>query len=379
MGAESKLSYHYKINTAKNELQVGARYLLERAYEKRINGKKADALSGDLVEDEIRTGNAVSAYAQNQTSLGKKFIITAGLRMEHYQYQRQILRNTFTIDSVPKLVDTNLMAQNTIVSLIPGIGANFLLKPSLTLFTGVHRGYAPPRIKDAISNNGDVYQLNAEESWNYELGLRGKINSALTYELCAYRLDFSNQIIPVSESSGGAGAGLVNGGATLNQGLEAAFKWHLSQWLKTTSKLILSGNFTFTDARFNGDRFVSNGAAKVNVKNNFTPYAPKYYHNLGLNAELKNGIGCQFNANLIGQQYTDALNSIKPSADGRNGLMPAYRVLDAGVYARLVKYGVYANLTVKNVLNERYITTRRPQGIRVGLPRYFTFSIQYEF
>ena len=379
MGAESKLSYQYKIKKTKNELQVGARYLMERAYEKRINGKKADALSGDLVEDEIRSGQALSAYAQNQTSIGKKLIITAGLRMEHYQYQRQILRNTFTINSVARVLDTNLVAENTIFSLIPGIGANVAMKPYLTLFTGVHKGYAPPRVKDAISNSGEVYQLNAEESWNYELGLRGKIHSALTYELCAYRLDFSNQIIPVSESSGGAGAGLVNGGATRNQGVEAAFKWHISQWMKTSSKLILTGNFTFTDARFNGDRFVNNGSTKVNVNNNFTPYAPQYFHNLGLNAELKNGIGCLLNANLVGQQYTDALNSVTPSADGRNGLMSAYKVFDAGVYARLAKYGLYANFTVKNILNERYITSRRPQGIRVGLPRYFTFSIQYEF
>ncbi len=379
LGAESKLTYKYTLKSIKNELQSGVRYLYERAYEQRINGKKADALSGDLVEDEIRTGLAFSAYAQNQSAISKKLSLTLGLRLEQYNYQRQILRNTFTINSVAKVLDTNLISENSILNLIPGIGANFIINRNFSIFTGVHKGYAPPRIKDAISNSGEVYQLNAEESWNYELGLRGKLNSFLTYELCAYRLDFSNQIIPVSESSGGTGAGLVNGGATLNQGFEGAFKWHISQWLKTSTKIALTGNFTFTDARFNDDRFISSGSNKVNVKNNYTPYAPKYFHNAGLNIEHPKGFGCNLNANFVGEQFTDALNTITPSADGRNGLIKAYKVMDAGVYARFLKDKLYANFTVKNILNERYITSKRPQGIRVGLPRYFTFSIQYDF
>jgi Fe(3+) dicitrate transport protein len=379
LGAETKMTYKFQLKGVKNEWVTGMRYLFERANEQRINGKKADALSGDLVEDEIRTGLAFSAYTQNQASIGKKLVITAGLRLEQYTYQRQILRNTFTVNSVAKVLDTNLISENSILNLIPGIGANVLLKPGLTIFIGIHKGYAPPRIKDAISNSGEVYQLNAEESWNYELGLRGKYKNALTYEICAYRLDFSNQIIPVSESSGGTGAGLVNGGATINQGVEAAFKWHLSEWLKTKTKLSVNGSFTFTDARFNDDRFVNSGLTKVNVNNNFTPYAPKYFHNMGLNVEFPKGFGCNINANMVGQQFTDALNSVTPSADGRNGLISAYNVLDAGVFAKLAKYGLYANFTVKNVLNERYIVSKRPQGIRVGLPRYYTFSLQYEF
>lgn len=379
IGAESKLTYKYSLKHVKNELQSGVRYLYERAYEQRINGKKADALSGDLVEDEIRTGLAFSAYAQNQSMLSKKLSLTLGLRLEQYNYQRQILRNTFTINSVAKVLDTNLISENAIFNLIPGIGTNFMINKSLSLFAGMHKGYAPPRIKDAISNSGEVYQLNAEESWNYELGLRGKLKSVLSYEICAYRLDFSNQIIPVSESSGGTGAGLVNGGATLNQGIEAAFRWHISQWLKSSTKIAVTGNFTFTDARFNDDRFVNSGSLKVNVKNNYTPYAPKYFHNAGLNIERPKGFGCNLNANFVGEQYTDALNTIAPSADGRNGLIKAYKVMDAGVYARFAKNKLYANFTVKNILNERYITSKRPQGIRVGLPRYFTFSVQYDF
>jgi Fe(3+) dicitrate transport protein len=42
-------------------------------------------------------------------------------------------------------------------------------------------------------------------------------------------LDFSNQVIPVSQSSGGTGAGLVNGGRTLHKGIEAGITFEVLQ------------------------------------------------------------------------------------------------------------------------------------------------------
>ena len=41
-----------------------------------------------------------------------------------------------------------------------------------TLFAGVHRGFAPPRVKDAITNTGVSLELDPEMSWNYEAGAR---------------------------------------------------------------------------------------------------------------------------------------------------------------------------------------------------------------
>ena len=45
----------------------------------------------------------------------------------------------------------------------------------LSVFGGVHRGFAPPRTEDVISNTtGGVVELDPERSWNYELGLRSR-------------------------------------------------------------------------------------------------------------------------------------------------------------------------------------------------------------
>lgn len=47
----------------------------------------------------------------------------------------------------------------------------------------------------------------------------------------AYHMAFSNQVIPVSESSGGTGSGLVSGGETLHEGIETAVVMDISRWL----------------------------------------------------------------------------------------------------------------------------------------------------
>ncbi|MBK9737618.1 MAG: hypothetical protein IPO92_22740 [Saprospiraceae bacterium] len=74
-------------------------------------------------------------------------------------------------------------------------------------------------------------------------------------ELTAFHMNFSNQVIPVSESSGGIGVGLINGGSTLHQGLESALQCNISEmmgWTKTT--LLINSGVTYVDAHFTGDR-----------------------------------------------------------------------------------------------------------------------------
>jgi Fe(3+) dicitrate transport protein len=380
-GMESKLNHEYLFLKRASEVKAGVRYLAEKAFEQRKNGKKYDAKSGDLVEDEIRTGNAVSAFVHNQISLTSKVILTAGVRLENYDYNRNILRNTFRINNVNRIVDTNLIAKNSIMSIIPGAGLNFNIKPNNTIFAGVHKGFAPPRLKDAITAQGVVYQLDAEESWNYELGTRGTFRQFLTYELTGFYMQFENQIIPVSESSGGTGSGLVNGGQTIHQGIEASYKLNIFNMLrsKSRSKLHFQNNLSFVKAYYNKDRFINSGSEQVNIKNNYTPYAPKYFHTASLNYELPMGLGFVANASFTGEQFGDELNSITPSNDGREGMIKAFKVFDANVYYKIKKINAQLSGSVKNLTNERYIASRRPQGIRVGLPRIAVVTFEMTF
>lgn len=380
LGIEPRLTYKYQFLQTSNELQTGVRYLYEKAYEQRINGKKYDASAGDMVENEERWGNAFSVYAQNQMNIGEKWTFTGGIRIEHYDYTRNILRNSFNINGVTAVRDTNIVAGNQVTGFIPGAGINFNYLPSHTIFAGIHRGFAPPRIKDAISTVGQAYQLEAEKSWNAELGTRGSTsNQMLSYELTAFYMNFDNQIIPVSESSGGTGVGLVNGGQTLHAGVEIGGRWDIARLFDPEYTLAIFANATLTKATYSTDRFIAQSAENTNIKDNRTPYAPEHILSGGIHAEVPFGLGIQINALIIGNQFTDELNTVTPSADGRTGLLKSYQVFDANLYYQLPRINARFNLSAKNITDTRYIVSRRPQGIKVGLPRFITAGIDISF
>jgi Fe(3+) dicitrate transport protein len=367
-GIEPRIYLNYSVVNLKSELEGGFRFLYERAFEQRIDGSNADALSGALREDEIRTGYASSIFAQNRFYLTEDFTVIPGIRLENFDYERNIFRINFR--------DTSLINNNNVFSVVPGIGFNYNFNNMYSVFAGVHRGFAPPRIKDAITNGGNAQQLEAELSWNYEAGVRANLSSMLFLEITGYMLDFSNQIIPVSESSGGSGTGLVNGGETLHMGLETGIRFAIDQLINTAYKISLGTNLTISKSNYDADRFMTVNGERINIKANKLPYAPEMYLSGMLDINSPFGLGVLFSGTYIGEQFTDELNTTVPSADGQTGQMPSYFVFD--VTGRYFFTGLNSSLyvSVKNLLDERYIASRRPQGIKVGLPRFITAGIE---
>lgn len=376
VGAESKLTYDYTIAGMKSEVNAGVRYLYEHAFEQRIDGADAAASVGVIREDEVRTGFAASAFVHNQTRINEKFSLTAGVRVENYNYERDIRRRRFG----GVITDTSLVADNGLVSIIPGAGFNYNISDRVGFFGGVHRGFAPPRIKDAISGDGEAYELEAELSWNFELGTRGRLENGIGYEVTAFYMDFSNQIIPVAESAGGMGAGVVNGGATLHYGIEAGINAELNHMLGFEDLLLLSISATYVEATFSADRFVGGEQAGTNISGNRTPYAPDLLLSSALTWEASWGLGARLTSTYIGEQFTDIQNTVEAAPNGRTGLLPAYHILDGGLTYRMrKKVNTLFSVSVKNMTDERVIVTRRPQGVRVNLPRMITAGVTVKF
>ncbi len=374
-GFEQKIISRYSIGNMANELTAGYRYMHEKAFEQRVNGTKADAKSGALVLDEIRTGNAISLFAQNKFIISDKFSVNAGLRGEIFNYERDIMRNTFS--GVVK--DTSIIAGNDVAQLIPGLGFTYQASEQLAVFGGAHRGFAPPRVKDAITADGSVIELDAELSWNYELGFRSTLIPGTFLELTGFYMDFSNQIIPVAESAGGTGAGLVNAGRTMHAGVETALSVDISNLLNTSHTFTYDINATFVATEYSEDRFKTVRGEQVNIKGNRLPYAPSFIFSSGFTWQAPAGYGLRFTGTYVGQQFTDEINSVIPSANGRTGELPSYFLLDATAQYKIPTSQATIQVSAKNLLDERYISTRRPQGIRVGLPRFITAGIDIRF
>jgi Fe(3+) dicitrate transport protein len=381
-GGESRFTARYNfIGLENNEVTGGVRYLFERAFEKRINGSRPNATSGEIMNDEIRTGHGISAYIHNRFNFSDSFSISGGVRMERFADERDIRRSVFTINNERQVRDTSIVASNSLIEFIPGAGFNLKVTEQIGIFGGIHRGFAPPRTKDAISNTGEIHELAAEKSWNYELGLRANTTRGLNIEFTAYYLDFSNQVIPVAEHAGGVGAGVTNAGATFHRGVEIGAVLDLGVLFDWQSfGLVYDLNVGYVEARFNSDRFIEDGeGGKVNVNGNRTPYAPEWLVSTALTLEHKAGLSARITGRYTSGQFSDPLNRITPLNHGRDGLIPSHQVIDLSLKYHLSRINTTINVGFKNILNERYITSRRPQGIMIGTPRLFTAGVSYNF
>lgn len=374
-GLESRIHHPHQLLGLRQVLEGGARLMMEKAYEQRVNGTLRDAASGALVQDEVRNGMAGSLFAQNRWLVGQRLSVTAGLRAEAFGYERNIRRNVF--QGVVK--DTSIVAGSDLLTLVPGIGINLALAHGWTFFSGMHRGFAPPRIKDAVTSAGEALVLDAETSWNTEIGVRHAAQSWWDMECTFFYMAFDNQIIPVSESSGGTGTGLVNGGATLHYGMEAGGQIHLGELMSFGHQLDLAASTTLLRAEYSSDRLIESDGTKVNIKGNRTPYAPEMTANASLRYLWKGQLGMQWTSRFTGDQYTDELNQVDAPPNGRTGRLDAFWVHDISAWWVIPGTSIELGASVKNVTDERYIVTRRPQGIRLGLPRYFSGSVHYRF
>jgi len=367
-GIEPRLNLNYLLGEIKNELEGGIRFHYERAFEQRVNGDKADAQSGAIRNDEIRTGNAVSIFVQNRIYFTNNVILTPGLRFEKFIYERDIFRLNY--------IDTSITNNSNSLEVIPGIGINYNINNTYSLFAGVHKGYAPPRIKDAITSDGESLELDAESSWNYEVGLRANVSSVLLFELTGFMLDFSNQIIPVSESSGGTGTGLVNGGETMHLGLETGISLNLHEIFNSDYLISLSANSTFVRSEYSADRYININNERINIKYNKLPYAPEFTFTGLFDVTAPFGLGLHFATTYVSSQFTDELNTMEPAPSGETGEMPAYLVLDITGSYDFSDLNSTLYISVKNLLDERYIASRRPQGIKVGLQRFIAVGVE---
>lgn len=362
-GIEPRLQVTHRLIGIPGELDLGARIHFEDMHILRIDGTKPTALSGTITEDELRKTQAVSGFVKNRFVLNGAIDITAGLRVEQFNFTRVFRRGV--VDG--HLTDIYREGTTKSTEIIPGIGLTYKPYETITLFTGLHRGFSPPRVQDAIDGNAENRELDAERSWNYEFGIRSIPFDWFYGEITAYYLDFQNQIIPASEA-GGIDTRLINAGETQHKGVEASIGIDIGMLLGYSSNFLVEGSFTISDASFSSGIY----------EGNRLPHAPEYIYSIGVNYRHPSGFDIGVNGFYSGDQFTDRANTAEGSADGEVGLIDAYNIWDLSVNYKLPWIDAKVFGTVKNMFDNVYIASRAPRGIFPGPFRQFNVGVRWE-
>jgi Fe(3+) dicitrate transport protein len=347
--------------------QAGGRAHVETVHE--TTGQQvAPASAGTVLWDEHRALAALAAFGQLRVSVLRVAHLAAGLRSEQLLQHRRILRETAARpDGSPFGKPVTTAQQAGSLALIPSLGGALCPLPWLTLHAGVHRGYAPPRTKDAITTRGEDNRLQAELSWNLEAGVRATPHPALSVEASAFLVEFQNQIINSRSAGSADGVTLVNQGRTRQWGTEAQLTVDPLRAWNTRVRAPVTVTHTFVDARFTAG--VHRGRA--------LPYAPPNVWVLRMALEDAWGLGANAAVTWVDAMYSDEANTVAPNAEGTVGRIPARALLDAGV-----SYSVpFSHLTffanARNLAGHAYISTRFPQGIQPGAPRMLFAGVRF--
>lgn len=386
VGIEPRLNANFNTGAVKNELNIGFRIHREDQDRLQKNGDLPDSRDGLIVEDNERQSLAYSGFVQHRF-IWRDFAFTPGVRVERIEYQR-----------------TNRLANggagatgNTVVTeIIPGFGIAYSGLRNTTVFAGVHRGFAPPRVEDVVTNAGGVVDLDSELSWNYEIGVRSRPVRGVEISSAFFRNDYENQIVAASIASGTA---FTNGGETLQQGFEFTGQVDSGTIFRTPHNFYFRAAYTFLPvAEFRGERYSSVTTASIlqqlcpanrlvqitptsrqcSITGNRLPYAPKtqlttsfgYSHPIGVDAFIENV--------FIGRQFGDDLNAVNPSANAQLGAIPAQTYWNATANYKVEKWKTTFFVTAKNIFDRTFIVDRS-RGILPSQPRLIQTGVKINF
>lgn len=373
MGIETRVFQNHGTFGLDNQLEYGVKYHTEHQRRRQEQYTNYDNYLNDvrggsfLQENQARKTDAVSLFASNRTQVGERLAITPIVRVENVRNER-----IFYADNNASSANSGSASTN-FTEVVPGIGATYALSPSSTIYGGVHKGFSPPRVEDAISGTGTAVDLNAERSVNAELGIRSKATDNVFFDAALFRNDFSN-LVQVGSIAGGSTA--YSEGKALFQGVEFA-----GQFDKLSSAV--AGNlftrvaWTWLPTAEQQSRFVQpNGTVAVDHSGKRLPYAPENLLTLTLGYRAPQNWNTRIDYVYVGEQFSDFANTVAATDNGQQGIIAAHGIWNATVNYTIGKTTFF--VAGKNLTDKTYIVDRT-RGIQVGMPRIFQAGIRYAF
>ena len=366
MGSELRYLGDYKLLKGKSTLSAGVRYY--KGQTNRFNNGKGDTGSdfnteviGEYPQQlEFNTTN-LAAFAENIFRIGQKFIIIPGIRLEHIE--NAVSGQLNRVNNIPvKAADQSKSRQ----FLLAGIGAEYHIGKT-EFYANWSQAYRPVLFSDLTANaTTDVIDPEMEDATgnNLDMGYRGKVKDYLFFDAGVFYLQYNNRVgLLVQQNPDGSFYNYrTNVGNSVSKGVEALMEFNpvkaFSQNLKFGSISVFA-SIGYTDARYD-DYSISTRTGNQLVTTNYTnkkvENAPEWIVRYGLNYFYK-GLTATVQWSYVDEAYSDAVNTVTPTANGLNGLIPAYHIGDISVnYKFLERYNVRAGLN--NISDAAYFTRR---------------------
>ena len=366
-GIQTKLDFHFLTGDVYHDLEVGVRY--HKDSEDRFQWNDSYAMiDGSMVlttagtpgtqDNRIAYAKALAAHALYKIKYND-LTDTPGIRFETID----LLNKNYGTNDVTRTGINLVENDNHVKVWLPGVGANYRFNNYVSLFGGVHKGFAPPT---------NTPGTDAENSTNYEIGTRYNYKK-FSGEFVVYFNDYKNLLGSDLAASGGSGTlDQFNAGEAHVKGIEFLINY---QVLKEESKfkLPITFGYTLTDTEFVNEFASSDGAWGTIEKGDEIPYISKHQFNASIALEH-----AKFEL-ILGARYSGEFRTVAGQGSIPNeNSVPSNTVVDFGSKYKFNKhFSVTGN--INNLFDTTYLVSRVPAGLRPGMPFSASIGIAAQF
>lgn len=386
-GAEVRYISDYTIGKTKNSFSTGLRYFRGNTF--RLQNGKGDTgnefnlntINPYPTDLDFQTTNT-ALFAENIFRVSKNLAIIPGMRIENISNTADG-RVNLTGNTEVKITNQN----KTRHFVLAGIGAEYHIGQT-EIYANYSQAYRPVLFSDLSGNpTTDVIDQNLKDAkgYNIDLGYRGRIKDYLFFDVSGFVLQYNNRIglIAQQNTDGNFYNLRTNVGNSNSKGIEALIEFNpIKAWVPNSKlgNITLFASVALIDARYADFKAITRqgtSLVETNLKNNRVENAPQHIYRTGLTySKKKLTVTAQYS--YVSEAYSDANNTKTPTANGVNGLIPSYQVIDiSGTYNFSSQFFMKGG--INNLMNEKYFTRRSSgypgPGLLTAEPRNFFMTI----
>jgi Fe(3+) dicitrate transport protein len=354
-GLESRIITDYNLGRMSSTISGGIR-LYTGTTHRVADGKGTTGTDYDMTvignyprDIEFESRNA-AAFVENIFRISEKLLIVPGLRYEWLEGSASG-RNGYTSNGAEVILQNITRSRSF---LLAGAGAEYHITKGTEFYANYTQAYRPIQFANLQAPpTTDVVDPDLKDArgYNIDLGYRGKVKNFLQFDVSGYYLQYNNRVGTITPT-GATYRLITNVGNSTSKGFEGYVEFNPVKAFSTNrdADLIVFTSYSYTDARYSGDH------KDANTKGKRVENAPEHIFRGGLTAGYK-GLLLTAQVSHVGDAFSDANNTVTPTANGQNGLIPSYTVTDLTATFKFSK-----NLNIKagvnNLLDERYFTRR---------------------
>jgi Fe(3+) dicitrate transport protein len=304
----------------------------------------------------------VAAFVENIFRISDKLLIVPGLRYEWIDAKATGINGY--VNGQPVYLQ-NQQRQRSFM--LAGVGVEYHTSKSMEFYGNITQAYRPMQFADLTApptTNEIDANLQDAKGYNADLGYRGRIKSFLYFDVSAFYLRYNNRIGTIAQQrADGSFYNLTtNVGDSRSKGVEAVVEFSPVKAFSPEAKwgdVSFFASYSYTEAKFDDFEVVQkvgNDLVKTNLKDKYVENAPLNILRSGVTYSYK-GFSVTGQVSYVDKAYADANNTVAPTSNGQNGVIPAYTIGDVFVAYQFKKY---FNIKggVNNITNEYYFTRR---------------------